>query len=66
VAELPHPTEGKVREPDQYLRVTDATLPPHRLAPGLGEHTVEILADLGYTPEQIAELSAAGDAAVAG
>jgi crotonobetainyl-CoA:carnitine CoA-transferase CaiB-like acyl-CoA transferase len=57
VAELPHPTEGKIREPDQFMRVSDTALPPHRLAPELGEHTVSILEDLGYDKAMIDALA---------
>jgi crotonobetainyl-CoA:carnitine CoA-transferase CaiB-like acyl-CoA transferase len=57
-AELPHPTQGHVRELAVLVRVSDAAVTPHRLAPGLGEHTDEILGWLGYSTAQIAELRA--------
>jgi crotonobetainyl-CoA:carnitine CoA-transferase CaiB-like acyl-CoA transferase len=60
VAEVAHPTLGNVRELDVLLRVTDTSAPPHRLAPGLGEHTDLLLAELGCTPDEIAELHARG------
>lgn len=57
VAVVAHPKEGHIREPDQYFRMSDCILPPHRLAPRLGEHTAEIIGDLGVTAEFIEELS---------
>ncbi len=57
VAVIAHPEEGHIREPDQYFRMSDCTLPPHRLAPRLGEHTAEIMSDLGASAEFIEELS---------
>ncbi len=60
VAELPHPTLGTVREVGLLLRISDAAPTPHRLAPGLGEHTDAVLAELGCSREEIAELRARG------
>jgi crotonobetainyl-CoA:carnitine CoA-transferase CaiB-like acyl-CoA transferase len=57
-----HPSEGTyrhVREPVRYER-TPAALRRH--APRLGEHTLEVLVEAGYTPEQVAELVAGGAA----
>jgi formyl-CoA transferase len=60
VAELPHPTLGTVREVGLLLRISDAAPTSHRLAPGLGEHTDAVLAELGCSREEIAELRARG------
>jgi crotonobetainyl-CoA:carnitine CoA-transferase CaiB-like acyl-CoA transferase len=60
VAELDHPIEGRVREPDQYMRISHVEAPEHRRAPELGEHTVRILEWLGYDEAQIEELAERG------
>jgi crotonobetainyl-CoA:carnitine CoA-transferase CaiB-like acyl-CoA transferase len=60
VAELRHPTKGNVRELHVLVRLSDAEQVPHRLAPELGEHTDQILSELGRTPEEIAALRAEG------
>ncbi|MBW8825212.1 MAG: CoA transferase [Acidobacteria bacterium] len=56
VAELSHPVKGKVREVDTLVRVSDSERVPHRLAPELGEHTDEILRQVGYTDAEITQL----------
>ncbi|MCY1400111.1 Formyl-coenzyme A transferase [compost metagenome] len=55
-----HPSEGRIRTlgvPSTWSR-TQPTLKHH--APRLGQHSAEVLASLGYEPEQIATLAAMG------
>jgi crotonobetainyl-CoA:carnitine CoA-transferase CaiB-like acyl-CoA transferase len=60
VAEVLSPEGYGVREIAMLVRVTGATVPPYRLAPGLGEHTDAILSWLGCPDTQIAWLRARG------
>ncbi len=60
VAVCAHPTQERVRELGVLVRVSDAEVAPHRLAPSLGEHTDEILSWLGYDAGDIADLRARG------
>lgn len=58
-----HPTLGKMRMMGvpfrgSWQRVERAN-PIRRPAPGLGEHTEEVLKEIGYTPSQIKKLRAA-------
>lgn len=53
-----HPTEGAVvnmKVPYELSRTPGSV---RRLAPSLGEHSVEVLSELGYTPDEITKLSA--------
>jgi crotonobetainyl-CoA:carnitine CoA-transferase CaiB-like acyl-CoA transferase len=60
VVELAHPTAGPVRSLGNPVRLADSP-PSYRLPPPrLGEHTDALLSELGYTPEAIAALRAAG------
>jgi crotonobetainyl-CoA:carnitine CoA-transferase CaiB-like acyl-CoA transferase len=60
VAELPHPEKGNVRELAVLLRVSDAEIPAHRLAPALGADTGAVLRELGYSSDEIDALRARG------
>ena len=60
IAECPHPTRGRVRETGVLVQVSGSTPPAHRLAPGLGEHTDEVLRGLGYAQQDIDALRAEG------
>jgi len=60
VVELAHPTAGPVRSLGNPVRLANSP-PSYRLPPPrLGEHTDALLSELGYTPEAIAALRAAG------
>ena len=61
-----HPTEGKLRTTGFPVNfgATPADV-TRRHAPRLGEHTRELLAEIGYTPQQVEAMLAAGAAAAA-
>lgn len=56
VVELEHPTIGKLRQPGIAIKLSETPGKIRRLAPIFGEHTEEILLELGYAQSQIAEL----------
>jgi len=56
VAACAGPDGRTVRELALLLRISDTPVVAHRLAPGRGEHTDELLTWAGYGAEEIAEL----------
>ena len=60
IAEVDHPVAGRVRAPGIPVRM-DGTPPSVRTPPPLlGEHTDQVLEELGYSPEDIAGLRREG------
>lgn len=59
-----HPTEGTVRTMDVPSRWSASSPSVRRHAPRLGEHSAEVLAELGYTDDEIARLVANGVTAI--
>ena len=55
VVEVDHPTRGKYLSVGNPIKMSDSETEVKR-SPLLGEHTEEVLAQLGYTKDQIAEL----------
>ncbi len=56
-----HHESGRVEHPGALIKFSASEHPPEgRSSPGLGEHTKEILAELGYTASQIEGMRATG------
>ncbi len=58
-----HPTEGAYRQVNDSVRFEASPTAIRRHAPRLGQHTRELLAEVGWEPSRIDDLLAAGAAA---
>ncbi len=56
--EKDHPTEGRIRMTRPPIRFSKTPSSVRRLQPNLGEHSAEILAEMGYEPDEIERLFA--------
>lgn len=60
VIEVDHPTVGKVRQVGIAIKMSETPGKIRSLSPILGEHTAEVLLDLGYTKQEIEHLRQIG------
>jgi crotonobetainyl-CoA:carnitine CoA-transferase CaiB-like acyl-CoA transferase len=60
IEEVEHPTEGRIRTLRPPIRWSRSRPGPWRPAPNLGEHTAQVLAESGYTEQEIATLRRIG------
>ena len=60
IVDLPHPNIPDLRVPGSPLKLTDTPPSLRRPPPLLGQHNEEVLAELGYSPEQVADLRRKG------
>ena len=51
-----HPSEGRIRTMREPSTWSETVPPAGRFAPRLGQHTREVLAEAGYTPDEIEAL----------
>jgi crotonobetainyl-CoA:carnitine CoA-transferase CaiB-like acyl-CoA transferase len=63
VVELEQPELGKVRQLGVPVKLSRTPGDPSRPAPAFGEHTEEVLRELGYSAEEIAAMEREGAAA---
>jgi crotonobetainyl-CoA:carnitine CoA-transferase CaiB-like acyl-CoA transferase len=60
VVTVEHPGHGPVSMLGSALHVDGTPLPVRRPAPELGEHTAEVLAELGYSTSEFDQLGERG------
>jgi len=65
VIETDHPGAGRLRQARPAARFSETPVELNRGGPTLGEHTEQALAEIGYTPNEIAALMEDGVAAAA-
>ena len=59
IVEVDHPTRGKYLTVGNPIKLSDSPTEVQR-SPLLGEHTDEVMTELGYSREQISALRAVG------
>lgn len=60
VSEVAYDGAHTLRQIDTLIRVGGVDIPPYQRAPDLGQHTAEILAEIGYQPADVDSLHRAG------
>jgi len=60
VVETDHPTLGSIRTLGTPLKLSESPLEPGKPAPLLGQHTDEVLREIGFSTEEVVELRRVG------
>ena len=59
VLEIDYPGIGPVKSANNPIKLSDAPVETRRKSPMVGEHTVEIMREVGYSDAEIANLKKA-------
>jgi crotonobetainyl-CoA:carnitine CoA-transferase CaiB-like acyl-CoA transferase len=59
IREEPHPTLGHVKQVGSMIKLSDSPFQVRNWSTRFGQHTDELLAELGYSGDRIDELRAA-------
>jgi len=60
LTELKHPVYGPYTVPNNPIKMSDSSPRPRGYVPGVGEHTFEVLAELGFDQREIREFGETG------
>lgn len=60
IAELEQPAVGRIRQPRPAARFSETKTQEPRPAPMIGEHTVAVLGEIGYSADEIATMTREG------
>ena len=60
LTELKHPVYGLYTVPSNPIKMSESPPRPHGYVPGVGEHTSEVLAELGFDEDQISAFRSSG------
>jgi crotonobetainyl-CoA:carnitine CoA-transferase CaiB-like acyl-CoA transferase len=58
VSRLPHPVYGTVEQPGEFWDFGETPLAIERACPTIGEHTDEIMREIGFSDDEIAAFRA--------
>lgn len=60
IRDVDHPVLGKIKTPGFPIRFSETPVELEKVAPQLGQHTDQVLGEIGYGPDEIAAMRQEG------